>query len=725
MMTTYTRRGPGQTYIHAALIDNLSIIIDSQENLEINPLEVYEEIHANDGTPTKSYDAIYEMLACDREVNGCIHDRAQRLVDITSDILDGIMTTMDKVPYGIRWICKQIRLLARRKYPEVSNAAICSLIGAFFFLRFINPAIVTPQTYMLIDKVPPATTRRTLTLIAKVLQNLANKPTYTKETYMNIPVLTEFIERRKTSINEFLNELCEVTDFYETLEMDQYIALSKRDIDIGITLNEILGMHGLLHKYHDQMKQSETDRTTKALETTLPMNTSVSTQLKTSYPNTSPNHGLFNISHLSLLLEELGPPPALVPRQNNANMSLPLFSKWASPLSEETLDPSNAFLPSAVPFLSTLARPDVVFMELKTLMINIIRSYPSNHSILKRPLDLNFIANHAASSADINLVKRGIKAIDLLTELVLMTETSLTSSEDPALLVDEIEYELTQLGSLLHTLEEESVSLEKVLHVIGEHNEYLHSQLETYRSYLRNVRNGGNQQGQPSLQQRYIDEAVTNQKKLHYTKLPKLNIFSSSSSSAQPEIKIPSNAPYLSRGEGEAYDSNDNSPGGNSTAEDYISLYTSNLPNQNTVINNGTNKGTSKKYTLTQLSTLGIVVWHRFPISRVPAIHNHSELALTKDQTSHNKTPEVTTPTTPVNQAASSNLFMYIRRPTSTSFLISVHFKNRPEPLLNVDFRLDDLLELKDTGVEVVDLVCFGLGVRALIATVTKMGKKK
>ena len=84
-------------------------------------------------------------------------------------------------------------------------------------LRFINPAIVTPQAYMLVDGNPAKNPRRTLTLVAKLLQNLANKPSYSKENYMM--ALNSFVETNKLRFNKFLNELCEVGDFYEALEV--------------------------------------------------------------------------------------------------------------------------------------------------------------------------------------------------------------------------------------------------------------------------------------------------------------------------------------------------------------------------------------------------------------------------------------------------------------------------------------------------------------------------
>jgi hypothetical protein len=40
-MTTYTRRGPGQTYLKSVLADRINSLIEHKDlNLEINPLKV-------------------------------------------------------------------------------------------------------------------------------------------------------------------------------------------------------------------------------------------------------------------------------------------------------------------------------------------------------------------------------------------------------------------------------------------------------------------------------------------------------------------------------------------------------------------------------------------------------------------------------------------------------------------------------------------------------------
>lgn len=61
--------------------------------------------------------------------------------------------------------------------------------------------------------------------------------------------LAPFVQHNKLRINKFLNDLCEVSDFYDTLEMDQYVALSKKDLELSISLNEVYSTHALLEKH--------------------------------------------------------------------------------------------------------------------------------------------------------------------------------------------------------------------------------------------------------------------------------------------------------------------------------------------------------------------------------------------------------------------------------------------------------------------------------------------
>lgn len=249
--------------------------------------------------------------------------------------------------------------------------------------------------------------------------------------------LQPFIQQNKERVNKFLLDLCEVQDFYESLEMDNYVALSKRDLELQITLNEMYVMHGLLEKHSSALAQDQ-------------------------------------YSHLSVLLQELGGAPPQVPRKENRTITVPLFSKW-----ETALDDLTAAL--------DITQEEVFFMEAKSTFVQILRSLPQNTSVARRPLRLDRIAEAAATlKNDAVMVRKGIRTMELLSQLQDMGV--IDRSDEFSLLRDEVEQELVHLGSLKEKVLEETRKLEEVFATIRDHNAYLVGQLETYKSYLHNVR---------------------------------------------------------------------------------------------------------------------------------------------------------------------------------------------------------------------------------------------
>lgn len=176
MMTTYTRRGPGQGYLKTVLSEEINSLTQMRDlDLEINPLKVYEsmvnQIEAS-GKPLPAHlpkGVTAEEAAAHPSVQKIIEPRVNTLMQLANRFLDTIISGLEETPYGIRWICKQIRSLSRRKYPDAHDQTICTLIGGFFFLRFINPAIVTPRSYMLIEQTPADHPKRTLTYVGAAL----------------------------------------------------------------------------------------------------------------------------------------------------------------------------------------------------------------------------------------------------------------------------------------------------------------------------------------------------------------------------------------------------------------------------------------------------------------------------------------------------------------------------------------------------------------------------
>lgn len=149
MMTTYTRRGPGQSYLKSVLAERINSLIEHKDlNLEINPVKVstwsgsiprlssvahfcnkvYEQMINQIEEETGSLPSNLprgvapEIAAENLDVQAIIAPRLTMLMEIANSFLLTIIESMDSVPYGIRWICKQIRSLTRVRGPSQSRA---------------------------------------------------------------------------------------------------------------------------------------------------------------------------------------------------------------------------------------------------------------------------------------------------------------------------------------------------------------------------------------------------------------------------------------------------------------------------------------------------------------------------------------------------------------------------------------------------------------------------
>eukprot|EP00004_Rigifila_ramosa_P015884 TRINITY_DN372_c0_g1_i3.p1 TRINITY_DN372_c0_g1~~TRINITY_DN372_c0_g1_i3.p1 ORF type:complete len:2569 (-),score=557.14 TRINITY_DN372_c0_g1_i3:38-7744(-) len=132
-------------------------------------------------------------------------------------LLVKIKKSGDSMPPQFRQIFAHLRRELAKKFPE----ATISSIGGFMFLRFLNAAILLPESYGLTDSPPPDKARRQLTLVTKVLQNLSNAQLFGKKEEFMV-ALNPFIEQNQQSVNDWLLSLSEPVAAKPS-QMDEFV----------------------------------------------------------------------------------------------------------------------------------------------------------------------------------------------------------------------------------------------------------------------------------------------------------------------------------------------------------------------------------------------------------------------------------------------------------------------------------------------------------------------
>ncbi|EGD77043.1 hypothetical protein PTSG_07384 [Salpingoeca rosetta] len=288
MMTTYTRRGLGQQYLKDALKAQVDLVYNLDDvPLETDPAKVYRELEG-DSVDLPPMPASSEETFNIPQVKEAVEERAEMLQELTDRFIKAIARSVNTIPYGVRWLCKTIRNLCRSRFEGVNRDVIYSHVGGFFLLRYINPAIVSPEAFGIVHRKPSSYTRKTLTQIAKLLQNIANN---TANRTVLMTILRPYVQQQRAQLNALFDDICDVDDFYDEHKLEMIDALTSMDRTLSITPNELSSVHKLLVKYVGQLDLEAADP-------------------------------------LACIMQELPPPPDRISRDDNAVFQLKLESRF-------------------------------------------------------------------------------------------------------------------------------------------------------------------------------------------------------------------------------------------------------------------------------------------------------------------------------------------------------------------------------------------------------------
>lgn len=178
----------------------------------------------------------YEIDPARTDNQEIIEPNREKLKALTQTVFDAIISSAEKFPAHLRSMCHCLYQVLSKKYPSQPHNNIGS-VGTVLFLRFINPAIVSPKELGIVSEEVPPNIRRVLMLVSKILQSIANHVEFSKEKHM-LP-FNDFLRENFEAARRFFVQIASDS---ETVDQTSHSMSFISDVNI-VALHRLLWLH--------------------------------------------------------------------------------------------------------------------------------------------------------------------------------------------------------------------------------------------------------------------------------------------------------------------------------------------------------------------------------------------------------------------------------------------------------------------------------------------------
>ncbi|XP_069481247.1 ras GTPase-activating-like protein IQGAP1 isoform X2 [Ambystoma mexicanum] len=269
MVVSFNRGARGQNALRQILAPGVKEIMDDKSlNIKTDPVDIYKswvnQMESQTGEASKlPYDVTPEQALAHEEVRTRLDASVKNMRTVTDKFLSAILSSVDKIPYAMRYIAKVLKNSLHEKFPDAGEDELLKIIGNLLYYRYMNPAIVAPDAFDIIDLSAGGqlTTdqRRNLGSIAKMLQHAASNKMFLGDN-AHLSVINEYLSQSYQKFRRFFLAACDVPEPEDKFNVDEYsdlVTLTKPIIYISI--GEIVNTHTLLLDHQDAIAPEHND----------------------------------------------------------------------------------------------------------------------------------------------------------------------------------------------------------------------------------------------------------------------------------------------------------------------------------------------------------------------------------------------------------------------------------------------------------------------------------
>lgn len=235
----------GQEYLEKVFGDLFEKISLELLNCEIDPRYIRQQEAAkrkaalNKAGASDSDEDLDEDLDEEEEkkreerIKEIVDENCKNLTNYAEQLWYRINSTSNDLPEQIKLQLKNFRNKVDFACdPDVKTTAL-NCLSAFIFLRFFCPAILNPKLFYLTKNHQTGNAQRTLTLIAKILLNLANRQEFSPHKEPHLVRMNDFLAKHLPEMYEYFDKITgRKNDFNEKiLELSHEV--NRFDLGLG------------------------------------------------------------------------------------------------------------------------------------------------------------------------------------------------------------------------------------------------------------------------------------------------------------------------------------------------------------------------------------------------------------------------------------------------------------------------------------------------------------
>ncbi|XP_075186392.1 ras GTPase-activating-like protein IQGAP3 [Anomaloglossus baeobatrachus] len=312
LLVSFYRSARGQNALRQILGNVVKEVLqDKTINIRINPVEIYKswvnQVESQTGKKsTLPYDVTPEQALTHSEVQRRLDISVRNLIAVTDRFFSTIFANVDQIPYGMRYVGKVLKNSLSQKFPRAREEEIHKIVGNLLYYRFMNPAVVAPDSFDIVDMSAGGTIhpdqRRTLGSIAKLLQHAAANKMFEDS---HLGLVNQYLAEMHWKFRKFILTACNVPEPEERFSVDEYSEMVNTIKPvIYITVGELIDTHQLLLEHQDAIAPDHRDPIHELLEDLgeLPTVQSLIGESTTNLQDAASEHALAQLRKLEMSL---------------------------------------------------------------------------------------------------------------------------------------------------------------------------------------------------------------------------------------------------------------------------------------------------------------------------------------------------------------------------------------------------------------------------------------